>query len=124
MHVFVQYSAFSAEKRAIYHIVQLAGAKEQSRFSFSLCCDSSLCVCSPPAMCLYTVTEDNPPSHHILTSSPSHMALLETLLHAPPPSSPTDHPLDQKHSVVLSTVAAGIPYVILRTSVNNEVKAK
>ena len=53
-------------------------------------------------MCLYTVTEDNPPSHHLLTSTPSHLAQLETLL-TPPPTGL----LDQGHMMILSTATAG-----------------
>ncbi|CAI8010299.1 HEAT repeat-containing protein 3 [Geodia barretti] len=62
-------------------------------------------ILTTAAMCLYTVTEDNPPSHHLLTSTPSHLAHLETLL-APPP--PLTDLLDQRHWIILSTLSAGV----------------
>lgn len=65
------------------------------------------------AMCLYTLTEDNPPSCRLLTSSPSHMEQLEALL-SPVPA----HERGHSHMLVVATAIAGIRKGEWRNSVH------
>jgi hypothetical protein len=57
-------------------------------------------IITTAAMCLYTLTEDNPPSHHILTSNPSHLTYLEDLL--------LTVSQEESHMLVVSTAVAGV----------------
>ena len=69
--------------------------------TLQLHCIAVFCV-SDIAMCLYTVTEDNPRSCQLLTSVPSHMEQLEALL-SPVPA----HEKGHSHMLVVAAAIAG-----------------